>query len=83
MVKVQAVPSSDQYQNHQLFLSDRERSTICKPDRMMQVEKAESFLCPGIRDFYFLFSMYSGGMDFGFEQLSRKVEHNTDLMRRS
>lgn len=44
VVKAEAVPSSDQYQNHQLFLSEGERSAVCKADRIIQVEKAESFL---------------------------------------
>lgn len=56
VVKAQATPSSDQYQNHQLLLSEREFA-ICKAERIIQVEKAESFLY--LRSFYvFLFSMY-------------------------
>lgn len=55
VVKAQAIPSSDQYQNHQLFLSEGGRSAVCKADRIVQVEKAESFLYLGG---FFLFSMY-------------------------
>ena len=56
VVKVQAIPSSDQYENHRLFLSERERRAIFKADRIIQVEKEESFLYLGV--FFFLFSMY-------------------------
>lgn len=56
VVKAQAIPSSDQYQNHQLFHSEEERSAVCKADRIIQVEKVESFLY--FVGFFFLFSLY-------------------------
>lgn len=48
-VKAQAIPSSDQYHNYQLFLSERERSAGCEADTMIQADKLESFLYFGCR----------------------------------
>ena len=59
VVKAQAIRSSDQYQNHQLLLSERERSAICKADRIIKVEKAESFL-------YLVFLGFFGCFFFSF-----------------
>lgn len=60
LVKAQAIPTSAQHQNHPLLSSQRERSSNCKADRIIWIEKAESFLCLGAGGFFFLLAGTEG-----------------------